>query len=402
MKKIISFVLTVLLSVMMFGCGSKDVIDEALFYDDAPEFISGFQPTGTDISFLSRIAVFDRSNPSDVVIRVDISEPITKVDISGTMLSSEQYQYRNKKLIIKKSFFDIYKSEMDRVLNIKCGTKKGSIPLVIATKIIKSPFEFLAINTDRASLDGYYVLGADIDFLGFDFTMIGNKSVDNTTDQNLYSFNGLLDGAGFSLKNITLDRTFSGKDAEQGFIAGVFRNTGGRSVIRNLNLLNFNFNCSGGIMGGLVGINGGKIENCFVDGTLTTSGDYNEPCGGVVGFNTGSIINCVANVRIEGQLIAGMNFAAIDDTFGFAKSGSRLLNIGEKYHADAEDEFPEGFQCLNNITIDIFEGITYRCGIFDTADQLKKPSNFIEFNELYWDLSGEYTIKLQKMFLSNT
>jgi len=89
-------------------------------------------------------------------------------------------------------------------------------------------------------------------------------------------FEGTFDGKGHSITSIVVVNTGSDYD---GF--GFFGAIDQAGTVQNLALIDVSIVTDGGYVGGLAGMNGGKIQNCFVSGTVTGVSNV----GGIVGTN---------------------------------------------------------------------------------------------------------------------
>jgi hypothetical protein len=203
----------------------------------------------------------------------------------------------------------------------------------------------------KYQLGASYRLGNDIDLLGVKWTALGN----NTS----FQFTGTLDGAGYSIKNLSMNRL--GTD-----LTGLFNYINGATIknlkLDNVNLIGGNYtgalaaystistidNCSvsgtingyvytGGIigqgvtgtnitnssssatvngsgqgstsgnrLGGLVGDLNGNITNSNVTGDVVSKGGDNV--GGLVGYLTGNITKSYAsnNITSQGSYVGGL------------------------------------------------------------------------------------------------
>ncbi|QTH44276.1 S-layer homology domain-containing protein [Cohnella sp. LGH] len=116
------------------------------------------------------------------------------------------------------------------------------------------------------------------------------------------SFNGTLDGNGFEISRLYINRP---ADENVGLL-GIISN---QAVISNVKLENVNVTGFAAV-GGLVGWNsGGSINNSSVSGEMT--GDYSA--GGLVGDNSGSITDSYASANVTGVEsvggLVGYNFS---------------------------------------------------------------------------------------------
>lgn len=157
----------------------------------------------------------------------------------------------------------------------------------IETAFIGTVEEFLefAENCEYDSFgDGKrFVLTADLDFSGVEFSPVP-------------IFGGTLDGDGHSLSNVSI----SGKGSGIGLIGRLKENG---SVV--------NLTVTGSVkptgsrenIGGIVGINGGRIENCRFQGELSGS----EAAGGIAGLNeeSGRIAGCTNEAVVTSEKRAG-------------------------------------------------------------------------------------------------
>jgi hypothetical protein len=118
------------------------------------------------------------------------------------------------------------------------------------------------INEDHARFaSGNYVLVADIDLSGREWTPIAHIYNYPTLEMASLSFNGSFDGGGHSISGLTLR-------GENNSHLGLFGAIGRDGQVRNVVLRNAHVNDSlGGRMAGtLAGESSGTIENCAADG----------------------------------------------------------------------------------------------------------------------------------------
>ncbi|MBN1500577.1 MAG: fibronectin type III domain-containing protein [Spirochaetes bacterium] len=138
------------------------------------------------------------------------------------------------------------------------------------------------LNDVHNNLAGKYMLISDVDMEGIAWTPIGN---------NPNYFTGTFNGAGHVISNFKIDGTVDGQ--------GFFSFTSTTSVIENLGLENIEVKSTNNFSAGLVGRNNGKITNCYVSGSVTSTGTYGT--GGIAGYNLGAITNCHAVVSVNGK-----------------------------------------------------------------------------------------------------
>ena len=140
------------------------------------------------------------------------------------------------------------------------------------------------------SLTGKYILMCDIDMGQADWTPIGTEYT---------PFSGVFDGNGYCIKNIRIAKSWS--------YSGIFGVNEG--TVKNLGVENLTVLNSSTKSGGLVGENSGIVNNCYVSGTVSSSG-YISNVGGLVGVNLGEISNCFA--------LCDVSVTATSNSAGFA------------------------------------------------------------------------------------
>jgi filamentous hemagglutinin family protein len=193
----------------------------------------------------------------------------------------------------------------------------------------------------NGNLAGNYVLGANIDTsatsgwnLGAGFAPVGTVLLTPVFSSN--TFNGVFDGLGHSISNLTINRP------TENFV-GLFGDANLNSAIRNVGLINgsvsgyayvgslvgysegtiSNSYSTGTVsgnsaVGGLVGVGMGTIQNSFVTGNVYGLGLI----GGLIGSNGGSIKNSYATGNVSGALgsfsiggLVGQNSSSINNSY---------------------------------------------------------------------------------------
>ena len=156
--------------------------------------------------------------------------------------------------------------------------------------LISTPAELDAIRNNRSA---YYKLTNHIDMSEWgNWTPIADAA-------KYIDFTGSFDGDGYVIRNLTINSTIQG--------TGLFSVlSGSSSIIKNLGIENINYTVTGNSMiGGIVGYlknTGGKIENCYTTGAITTNNYYS---GGIVGYAYGIYIrNCWSSVSISSSSYA--------------------------------------------------------------------------------------------------
>jgi hypothetical protein len=131
--------------------------------------------------------------------------------------------------------------------------------------------------------DKYYEQTADIN-LTTTFTPIG-------------SFTGTFDGGGHTITGLSITSSNN--------YAGLFSDIVSGGTVKTLGLVNVNISGSG-IVGAIVGINNGTVQNCYVvTGSVTGTG---QNVGGIAGSNnipSSTVTNCYAAVTVQGTTNVG-------------------------------------------------------------------------------------------------
>jgi hypothetical protein len=147
-------------------------------------------------------------------------------------------------------------------------------------------------NTYARTTDGltrHYKLTQDVTLTApaageSNWTPIGASGGTN----NANNFRGSFDGQKFTITNLTINATTSGR--------GLFGYTNG-ATISNVGLRNVNIS-GGSYVGGVVGqMNGGTVQNCFVTGSVTGT---SMMVGGVAGQAT-TVQNCYSTAAVTGD-----------------------------------------------------------------------------------------------------
>ena len=156
------------------------------------------------------------------------------------------------------------------------------------------------LDNIRNNLNGKYILMDDIDLSSFsNWDPIGNDSI---------HFTGTLEGNGFVIENLTINRSYGRDIGLFGYIDN--------AEIRNIGLENINI-IGDSRIGGLVGTQtSGTISNCYTNGTLQI-GSF---CGGLAGYNTGTITDSYSKVSIPSSKeivggLVGYNTGTITNSF---------------------------------------------------------------------------------------
>lgn len=439
-RSLIAMALTACCVTSLAACGNDNVT-----LSDGPN--SGIQSgVSSSISDYSALAYYELENPADVVIPFQ-TEKIQKVSFKYRVLDSDEYSFKDNKLTVKKSVFG-GESAGDKRLRVFVDNMYVEVTVRVVTKVIYTADDF---NIIRSHLNGVFVLGADIDFGNRMFWPIGKATEvtgqtydDNGVAHDEYAssaFEGVFDGMGHSIKNITVQamERSEGEDQygqgpslgdEQGngrnYNNGIFMSTGGSAQIINTNFVNITVDCQG-LGGAVVGANGGLVKNCTVTCSLSHKGYY-EKSAGIAGVNgsgdaAGRIENCIVVYSPGGngaRGIADWNNGIIKNCYA-ANSNNYVLHVGydsQTKSVPADFDYDEWVTQENYSTLfgyftipafpgamDTSKGIFYKAGDIIDSDVVRKeflldPANFPE--EDGWDrniwtfVDGAYpTLKIQ-------
>ena len=175
----------------------------------------------------------------------------------------------------------------------------------------------LAGSSDSQTVSGKYMLMNNIDYVGGNLKTISRFT---GSGQATKGFTGIFDGNGYTISNFTPVRPGGTANAASNAIFGNIASTG---IVRNLNVAGVTL--AGIANGGIANFNFGTIENCFVQGTVTVTGDLSaHPVGGIVAKNQngGTVRNCVAVLTIE----AGVTATYIGGVAGWNATGAFIEN----------------------------------------------------------------------------
>ena len=148
--------------------------------------------------------------------------------------------------------------------------------------VITTAEQFKNIGNDNTSWSKNYVLGANIDLGGEEVTPIGD--LDNP-------FTGKFSGDGHTVSNFKINR-------QENLYLGLFGYNNG--TIMNLGVEKAEVSGTTRV-GGVCGVNIGKLQNCYNTGAVSG----NQYVGGVCGANDGTIQNCYNTGAVSGTEYVG-------------------------------------------------------------------------------------------------
>ena len=297
MKRFKTLILPMLLLASLTGCKSSSKLT----------WKSG------DKVFYDRI-LFDTSdesapNPNILLEGTDKKTQVTSVKIGREELG---FGFKGKVLTLSaESLKKVGPGEKTATVQFKDG-KKTSVEIFSATKFIKTAADFQAIGDSKKACEGYYVLANDIDCSSIsNFEPIG-QYFEETDPTNFY-FHGILDGNGYSIKNVTCSYSdspygisdqqypsnydvysgspkFSNEAHQAGDNTGIFQVIGSSGVVRNVAFDNCKVH-GRTIVGVIAGNVMGKVENVLINSNCEAKMDthfYDDDC------NTGAAFGIVA------------------------------------------------------------------------------------------------------------
>lgn len=180
----------------------------------------------------------------------------------------------------------------------------------------------------------------DIDLTGKKWTPIGDGSMSK------YGYQGTFDGQGHRITGLAITT-----DNPRGEHAALFGGIGGNGEVKNLQLVDVDFNViQYGVAGGIANSNFGTITACSVTGTITTAGDN---IGGITLANYGTITACWFNGTIAGYNlgnIASFNYGILTACYyGENGYGGVVTNDGtdDTHRIDSGDSWQTAVDGMN-------------------------------------------------------
>jgi hypothetical protein len=175
------------------------------------------------------------------------------------------------------------------------GTGTTGDPYQIATAA-----DLIALGESPGDYYMHFILTADLDL---DPNLPGRKTFDKAVIapvitspgellQSGTAFAGVFDGAGHTISRLTI----AGED-----YLGLFGRLAAAGEVRNLAVADVNVTGSGDYIGGLVGLNSGRIKASYVNGEIR--GGFGV--GGLAGGGYGVITACYAQARVSGTRRVG-------------------------------------------------------------------------------------------------
>lgn len=235
------------------------------------------------------------------------------VQFGNTMLAADTWSYdaQSRTLMLQPAAFADWGTG-EYTLRLVTYRNTISVGLTLATKVIRTVDDLLAVQNDLA---GIYVLANDIDLA--DYTqqqLTADANAEVWTPFGLYvdggtsaPFTGVFEGNGYEIKNFYMNRSVN---AAENFNAGFFGYIGANGEVRNLGIRATSVQTRS-YSGGFVGQNEGTIENCYIvfERNIYVVGYYG---GMFAGHNeaSGHISNCYAagNIASEAEETTGQYY----------------------------------------------------------------------------------------------
>lgn len=140
-------------------------------------------------------------------------------------------------------------------------------------------------------------LDRDIDLTGVDWTPIAN----NVQTGSVGGYSGTFDGQGHRITGLRIENS-----SEERFEhIALFKSIGEGGTVKNLQLVNVDFDAGKSMCSGIAVYNYGTITACSVTGTLVSSPEGTGSTGGIVYTNNKTITACWFNGNLDGGRDSG-------------------------------------------------------------------------------------------------
>ena len=214
------------------------------------------------------------------------------------------------------------------------------------------------LHAIRDNLGGHYLLMNDLDATTAGYQELASPTANQSKGWEpigIYErggsfdpFVGIFDGQGYEIRDLFIDRP---DEVGVGLFGAVVAEGEG-GVIENVGVVNANVTGDSGV-GGLVGLNGGTVSNCYCTGNVTgesrvgglvglntdiVNNSFSSGCvtgysllvGGLIGYNTGNVSNSYSGARVTGGMGAG-GLVGGNDGGTVRNSYSSSSVTGDKY-----------------------------------------------------------------------
>jgi hypothetical protein len=281
--------------------------------------------TGDSLT-IEKISLGGKQVPYDNIYFGEIEQKTFSLNgITGCVCDSPSKKKQCELIVYTRSKYGVekkysYTTNVECVLNADSNNARNPV-LPLTARFADSSYSNIYkiqtcndLNNIWNDLNGYYVLMNDINCDVDPFnTAAGFVPIGTGTNQ----FNGGLDGRWNKIMGLKIG---------SGNSRGLFSSPGYSSIIKNILLIDVNVNSTGITAGSIAGINYGKLQNCFVSGSVIGA----QYVGGIVGMQrSGEILNCYSDVDVNARMgsaggISGGVFGRIINSYsrGDVNAGS--------------------------------------------------------------------------------
>ncbi|MBO4594389.1 MAG: Ig-like domain-containing protein, partial [Clostridia bacterium] len=322
-------------------------------------------------------------------------------DYSTEKLDYEYKKYENGEFVVKDDVVPVWTSSDESVVTVDNGVITG-VSAGTATVTVEiggsdavcevKVYDYYAKIYDAAGfldidnhLDGYFELINDIDFAETEFlNPIGYVELPEANvkvadygnnPDHVRTFNGHLDGNGYTVKNIT----HAVGTGNERFERLIFTKIGADGVVENIGFEIVNGNSTIVCGGGVAGSNLGTIRNVAVDLTISGIGmAYNEwGTAGIANLNFGLVSSCVANIRALNGV-----------TYGSTVCLGGIINVNKGAKME---------NCLavvNSAEVGVYShtgswGSVSGCAVVTDASEISANFNKALLSSSIWNTTGE-------------
>ena len=280
----------------MMATGNSSV---TMTHDSSIVAAGGFESTGT-----ITVDATGFTGPAKTIVKADMSDFTGTIEVTGNPLATCE------------------KTANGLVLDVALsGAGTEADPFVVDSVVALELFR-ASVNAGETTYNApgvYVALAADIDMTGINWERGIGDGINATYD-------GIFDGKGHAIKNVTLAPT---ADSDKYFCGGLFGYTYGAAVIKNLTIENITVtaNGEGHNVGALVGFAYNKDGKLNVSGvtvknvTITAPNAYGV--GAIVGYSyrdMGTIEKC----SVDGTTITGYSF--VGGITGYSYSNATITD----------------------------------------------------------------------------
>lgn len=291
------------LSALPYGTADLRINTNVNSFDVAIDIMDSRVP----VLLSAGTVLFDKTEGNSLTIDVELYDK-EFVSVSGSDIRATSYRYNDGVLTISNEYaYGLADGNYQLTVNTSNGTLDVNVGVTgtddltlttIGAGTVNNPYKiFTKAQMEEFADDysnAYYELNADIDWGYATIAPIGSKSD---------AFNGVFDGNGYTIKNITIEGV-----AEE--YTGFFAYNNG--TIKNVTFADAKivFADHGSVGAGVVaGMNNGIISNVKVSGSINAESkswlDLQNAyfdIGGVAGYNAGTISNADVTVQIDASV----------------------------------------------------------------------------------------------------